>query len=121
MQGIVTDVCIKRKIRDYVSGVLERPIFIQSETALNTLIKSGFKDAGVDVAEVELQEEIVLEWLKNQKDSLDDLSLNIDDKTFKFTGEKFDKKVGKFFEELFNRADEEIKKDWKDSRRKSAR
>jgi CRISPR-associated protein Csd2 len=37
MHGLVTDVCIKRKIRDYVAGVLGRPIFIQSETALNTL------------------------------------------------------------------------------------
>lgn len=36
-RGIVTDVCIKRKIRDYVQGVLKRPIYIQSETALNTL------------------------------------------------------------------------------------
>jgi CRISPR-associated protein Csd2 len=35
--GIVTDVCIKRKIRDYAQGVLKRPIFIQGETALNTL------------------------------------------------------------------------------------
>jgi CRISPR-associated protein Csd2 len=36
-RGIVTDVCIKRKVRDYVHGVLRRDIFIQGETALNTL------------------------------------------------------------------------------------
>jgi len=35
--GIVTDVCIKRKIRDYLACVLQRPIFIQSQEALNTL------------------------------------------------------------------------------------
>jgi CRISPR-associated protein Csd2 len=35
--GIVTDVCIKRKIRDYLAGVLGRPIYIQSQDALNTL------------------------------------------------------------------------------------
>jgi hypothetical protein len=35
--GIVTDVCIKRKIRDYLANVLHRPIFIQSQEALNTL------------------------------------------------------------------------------------
>lgn len=35
--GIVTDVCIKRKVRDYLSGVLDRPIYIQSQDALNTL------------------------------------------------------------------------------------
>ena len=38
MHGIVTDVCIKRKVRDYVAGVLRGEIFIQSESALNTLI-----------------------------------------------------------------------------------
>lgn len=37
MHGLVTDVCIKRKVRDYVSGVLQEPIFIQSEIALNTI------------------------------------------------------------------------------------
>jgi len=36
-QGIVTDVCIKRKVRDYLTGVLCRPIYIQSQAALNTL------------------------------------------------------------------------------------
>jgi CRISPR-associated protein Csd2 len=36
-RGIVTDVCIKRKVRDYAQGVLGRSIFIQGETALNTL------------------------------------------------------------------------------------
>jgi CRISPR-associated protein Csd2 len=45
MHGIVTDVCIKRKIRDYVAGVLGREIFIQSEYALNTLIGKAIKDA----------------------------------------------------------------------------
>jgi CRISPR-associated protein Csd2 len=35
--GIVTDVCIKRKIRDYLACVLQRRIFIQSQEALNTL------------------------------------------------------------------------------------
>ena len=36
-QGIVTDVCIKRKIRDYLTEVLKRSIYIQSNAALNTL------------------------------------------------------------------------------------
>jgi CRISPR-associated protein Csd2 len=45
MHGIVTDVCIKRKIRDYVAGVLGREIFIQSENALNTLVVQATKTA----------------------------------------------------------------------------
>jgi len=36
-EGIVTDVCVKRKIRDYLAGVLDRPIYIQSQESLNAL------------------------------------------------------------------------------------
>jgi len=36
-QGIVTDVCIKRKVRDYFTAVLGRSIYIQNQAALNTL------------------------------------------------------------------------------------
>src|ERR1035438_7594096 len=45
MRGIVTDVCIKSKVRDYVAGVLGGHMFIQSEYALNTLIGQAIKDA----------------------------------------------------------------------------
>jgi CRISPR-associated protein Csd2 len=45
MHGIVTDVCIKRKVRDYVAGVLGKEIFIQSELALNTLIRQATQEA----------------------------------------------------------------------------
>ena len=45
MHGLVTDVCIKRKVRNYVSAVLQKEIFIQSEAALNTLYFQAFRDA----------------------------------------------------------------------------
>jgi CRISPR-associated protein Csd2 len=45
MHGLVTDVCIKRKVRDYVAGVLGEKIFIQSETALNDLIRDARREA----------------------------------------------------------------------------
>jgi CRISPR-associated protein Csd2 len=45
MHGLVTDVCIKRKIRDYVANVLGKEIFIQSQTALNDLIGDARKEA----------------------------------------------------------------------------
>src|ERR1039457_2579620 len=45
MHGLVTDVCIKRKVRDYVAGVLQKPIFIQSETALNEIYNKVAKAA----------------------------------------------------------------------------
>ncbi len=49
--GFVTDVCIKRKIRDYLSAVLGRPIYIQSQAALNTL----YFDAARKVQDYEAQ------------------------------------------------------------------
>ncbi|MEM1042769.1 MAG: type I-C CRISPR-associated protein Cas7/Csd2 [Bacteroidota bacterium] len=40
-QGLVTDVCIKRKIRDYAHEMAGADIFIQSEKTLNTRIKEA--------------------------------------------------------------------------------
>jgi len=49
--GMVTDVAIKRKVRDFVSmsqgNVDGKRIFIQSEVALNTLIEQGRVKSGV--------------------------------------------------------------------------
>src|SRR3989304_8961405 len=42
--GIVTDVCIKRKVRDYLSEGLKQSIYIQSQEALNTLIFRSARD-----------------------------------------------------------------------------
>ena len=39
MRGLVTDVCLKRKVRDYLQVVGGMSIFIQSEVALNTIKK----------------------------------------------------------------------------------
>jgi len=39
MRGLVTDVCLKRKVRDYLQVVDGMSIFIQSEVALNTIKK----------------------------------------------------------------------------------
>lgn len=37
--GLVTDVCIKRKVRDYLHEIEHQPIFIQSDKALNAKIE----------------------------------------------------------------------------------
>jgi CRISPR-associated protein Csd2 len=44
MHGLVTDVALKRKIRDYLSLTQNENIFIQSKVALNTLIEQVGKD-----------------------------------------------------------------------------
>ncbi|WP_457637565.1 type I-C CRISPR-associated protein Cas7/Csd2 [Oceanithermus sp.] len=55
MQGLVTDVALKRKVRDYVTLVKQNAdgykIFIQSETALNALIEDAAKAADSSIKE----------------------------------------------------------------------
>ncbi len=52
MQGLVTDVALKRKVRDYVTLVKQNAngykIFIQSEAALNALIAEAAEDVGAE-------------------------------------------------------------------------
>ena len=47
-QGLVTDVSLKRKVRDYAQSVLDEEIFIQSKTALNTVMENVAKDNSVE-------------------------------------------------------------------------
>jgi CRISPR-associated protein Csd2 len=73
MHGIVTDVCLKRKVRDYLAVVLKRPIFIQSKTALNKLILDGFKNVGyvpfeAKLTDEEAENEALMEWLNTKPD-----------------------------------------------------
>jgi CRISPR-associated protein Csd2 len=72
MHGIVTDVCTKRKVRDYVSAVLNRPIFIQSEIALNTLCRTASDESGKPVlpaVELDLSKDDKLKPLLDAEDS----------------------------------------------------
>jgi CRISPR-associated protein Csd2 len=50
-QGLVTDVCIKRKVRNYVqiaaAGREGMDIFVKEKAVLNTVIEQAFKDIGV--------------------------------------------------------------------------
>lgn len=44
--GLVTDVCIKRKVRDYLHEIEAQPIFIQSDRSLNARIEEVAKAQG---------------------------------------------------------------------------
>jgi len=46
MHGLVTDVALKRKVRDYLHLTRKTPIFIQSQVALNALIEEAGATAG---------------------------------------------------------------------------
>lgn len=86
--GLVTDVSLKRKVRDYVALVLQKGIFIQSQTALNTLILDGFRKAGVEPALTELTEkEIEDEELIARLENLDEAGFSLEDNRLTYTGE----------------------------------
>jgi len=74
-QGIVTDVCIKRKVRDYLSAVLNRPIFIQSQEPLNTLYFRTARDLAdkkeIEIVpiEIDVSAETIKKSLSEKKDT----------------------------------------------------
>lgn len=53
MHGLVTDVCLKRKVRDYLQLAYNVPIFIQSRVALNTLKKEAAEELDPPLTEDE--------------------------------------------------------------------
>lgn len=70
--GLVTDVALKRKVRDYVSGVLGYPVFIQSRVALNVVIRDAFRAVGVEPPQIALTDEALREWFEsNQLEGFD--------------------------------------------------
>lgn len=71
--GIVTDVCLKRKVRNYVTIVkeLKRPydIFIKEKAVLNNLIKEALEDKEVSKKEKNDKTESARQWMcKNYYD-----------------------------------------------------
>lgn len=52
-QGIVTDVCLKRKVRNFVQMTQDPAkgydIFVKEKAVLNKLIEGGYKSAGIDL------------------------------------------------------------------------
>ncbi|QTA93780.1 type I-C CRISPR-associated protein Cas7/Csd2 [Desulfonema magnum] len=67
MHGLVTDVAIKRKVRDYLQMTEDLPIFIQSETALNRLIDDAARDIGVEYPQTTLKEDELIEWFQENQ------------------------------------------------------
>lgn len=94
MHGLVTDVAIKRKIRNYVALTKQKDgqaepgygIFIQSKTALNTLYFKALRKSGVEAPNVKVPEnEILLEWLSQL--NVDDVEFDTDEGVLTYTAE----------------------------------
>jgi len=72
MQGLVTDVALKRKIRDYVTLVKQNAegykIFIQSEAALNALIEEAAQSVGAEKGNKRANKDLQAEMLRRYYD-----------------------------------------------------
>ena len=72
MQGLVTDVALKRKVRDYVTLVKQNAegyrIFIQSEAALNALIEDAAKEVGAEKNNKRANKDLQAEMLRRYYD-----------------------------------------------------
>lgn len=117
--GIVTDVSVKRKVRDYVQRELEIPIFIQSEFALNSLIfKTAKEIPDIPIPRAEIKDEEILRWLKKNVgkiDVLDELGLEGNEAFFdgEFNKKSFSKAIKDYYKQqtdgLQKKLDEAVK------------
>ena len=87
MHGLVTDVALKRKIRNYIQLAYGLPIFIQSETALNRLISDAAAEVGLDECTVTFgdseEEDTLLQWLVTNSDE----NFELDGRTVTYKGD----------------------------------
>lgn len=104
MHGLITDVCIKRKVRDYLQLTKNMPIFIQSETALNRLISDAATEVGVQQPKCTLEDEQVIEWFRSENPE----NFDLDENTLTYLGEsRKEKEIKKAFTKV---DDSELKK-----------
>ena len=104
MHGIVTDVCLKRKVRDYLQITKNIPIFIQSETALNRLISDAAAEVGVKQPQYTLEDEEIVEWFQSESPE----NFDLDGYTLTYVGEsRKEKEIKKAFAKV---ADKNLKK-----------
>ncbi|HDQ14058.1 MAG TPA: type I-C CRISPR-associated protein Cas7/Csd2 [Sediminispirochaeta sp.] len=68
MHGLVTDVALKRKIRDYLHVTKQTSIFIQSEKALNTLIEDAANEKGAEKAKKTVNKDVQREMCRRYYD-----------------------------------------------------
>jgi CRISPR-associated protein Csd2 len=100
MHGIITDVCLKRKVRDYLHIIKNIPIFIQSETALNRLISDAAAEVGVKQPHYILEDEEVIEWFQSESPD----NFDLDGNTLTYLGEsRKEKEIKRAFAKVDNK------------------
>lgn len=91
--GFVTDVALKRKIRDYAVLAENKEIFIQSKSALNSLYFEAMKANGLEFPKVTVppdDENDLIEWLYDNE--LGNFEIDADERQITYTGEIKDSK-----------------------------
>lgn len=82
--GLVTDVAIKRRVRDYVHTLHGQPIFIQSQVPLNTVIRDdGFKAARIELTRLPLRDKALRDWFQDHQPE----GFALEEDTLIYTGE----------------------------------
>lgn len=100
MHGIVTDVCLKRKVRDYLQITKNIPMFIQSETALNRLISDAATEVGVQQPQCNLTDDQIMGWFETESPE----NFELDGVVLTYVGEsRKEKDIKKAFEKVENR------------------
>ena len=108
--GIVTDVSVKRKVRDYVDRELEIPIFIQSEFALNSLIVGAAREKEIEPPRTNVDDEELQNWLRtNIVDGLE-----IDGNEALFSGDFNKKSFNKELQDRYKEQTEGLEKKLKE-------
>ena len=108
MHGLVTDVCLKRKIRNFAELNGQRN-FIQTEAALNTLIEDAYREVGVEPVSVPISKEVASLL---PADVSGEIGLGADGRSIVYTGEG--KKKREILETLEALFDEEIPRELKE-------
>ncbi|MGI6585861.1 MAG: CRISPR-associated protein [Lutisporaceae bacterium] len=73
--GFVTDVSLKRKIRDYVAMFYNKEIYIQSKEALNTLYNKAAIDLKYELPAVEIIDDGLWKWVCDEAGAIFDTSI----------------------------------------------
>jgi CRISPR-associated protein Csd2 len=113
MHGLVTDVALKRKIRDYIALTQSSNIFIQSKTALNKLIMDGFRKAGTEppilkLTTAQLENEQLMNWLSSRED----FGFLVEDDELTYTGESpKEKEIKKHLLESLDKSEVDLRKE----------
>ncbi|MEW6054736.1 MAG: type I CRISPR-associated protein Cas7 [Nitrospirota bacterium] len=100
--GIVTDVCLKRKVRDYLQMEKGLEMFIQSETALNTIISKAARNEGAEFPEIEItldedKDNDVIQWFSEHEP----FELNDTNTILSYYGDSFKQKdIAAYFDEV---------------------